>query len=71
MEYTTEAGHMRVLPKSVRSTTSSTDRGRPKNNQLDIERDAAADEITVTPEQVQGNKKTNLVIWLLFWRTIV
>ena len=61
VEYATEAGHMRALPKGVRSTTSISKRGRPKKSQLDMERDAAADEAAVLPEQVQGNKKTHLV----------
>ena len=61
VEYATEAGHMRALPKGVRSTTSTSKRGRPKNNQLDTERDAAADEAAALPVQFQGNKKTHLV----------
>ena len=48
-----------LSPKGVRSITSSTNRGRPKKTQLDIERDAAADETDAALEQVQGNKKTH------------
>ena len=52
---------MRAFPKGVRSTTSVSKRGRPKKSQLDIKRDAAANEAAALPVQVQGNKKTHLV----------
>ncbi len=43
VEYATEAGYMRGLPKGVWSTTSKLNRGRPKKSQLDMEREAAAE----------------------------
>ena len=61
VEYATEAGHMRALPKGVRSTTSKSNRGRPKKSHLDEEREAAATEVAEMPTQVAGNKKTHLV----------
>ena len=61
VKYATEAGHMRTLPKGVRSTTSKTKRGRHKESQIDEEREATAPEVAETPAQVPGNKKTYLV----------
>ena len=42
VEYATEAGYMRALPKGVRSTASKSNRRRHKKSQLDEEREAAA-----------------------------
>ena len=61
VEYTTEAGHMRALPKGVRSTTFKTKRSRSKKSQLYKKREAAATEVAELPDQVPGNKKTHLV----------
>jgi hypothetical protein len=52
---------MRALPKGVRSTTSESNRGRPKKSQLDEEREATATEVAEIQAQVPGNKKTHLV----------
>ena len=62
IEYATEAGHMRTLPKGVQSTTSRSNRGRPNKNQLEKEREAAAAEVAEMPAEVPGNKKTHLVL---------
>ena len=52
---------MRTMPKGVRSTTTQTNRRRPKQSLLDLEREATTDETAATPVQTQGNKKTHLV----------
>ena len=52
VEYATEAGHMQAFPKGVRSTTTTSKRGRSKKSQLDTERDAAADDASALPVQV-------------------
>ena len=61
VEYATKAGHMRALPKGVRSTTSKSNKGRPNKSHLDEEREAATTEAAEMPTQVAGNKKTHLV----------
>lgn len=59
MEYAIEVGHLRALPKGVRSTTTKSSRGRPRTK---IEEQiAATEDTTATPVQKLSNKKTHKV----------
>ena len=59
VEDATEMGHMRQQPAGTRSTTKITKRGRPAMHTL--ERDAAAQDATATPEQEPSNSRTKKV----------
>ena len=62
VEIATEAGHMRAFPKGVRSTTKTSNRGRPRSNKPTEEEvaNAVADATTI-PEQTMNNKRTHWV----------
>ena len=65
VEFATEAGHMRVFLKGVRSTTKSSNRGRlkyVKETEKEMEdRKIAMEDSTTEPVKEPGNAKTNLV----------
>ena len=61
VEDATEMGHMRQVQKGVKSTTTKSNRGRPKSQPDALERTAAIDNTIYIPTQEPGNAKTNLV----------
>ena len=63
IEDATEAGHMRKIPAGTRSTTKTSNRGRPSKARLEHaeERKAAALDAITIPEQEQNNSETHVV----------
>ena len=61
VEDATEMGHMRKAPAGVRSTTTTSNRGRTRKEVHSLERFEAAEDTTTIPEQEPGNRKTKYV----------
>ena len=61
VEDATEMGHMRQAPGGTRSSTTTTNRGRPVGALHKLELEAAADDAAAMPEQEAGNVKTKKV----------
>ena len=61
VEDATEMGHMQKAPAGVRSTTTTSNRGRTQKEKHSLERFEAAEDTTTMPEQELGNKKTKYV----------